>query len=100
MCVGVEYPTIRFFAKSSGTNLLSSLRVDVTVETWLGATVTLPIAVVTPSGSWRVTPPYLVAGNLLPLLPGDRTPVRYTFTPQGSGTWQVDDVFVDPYRGG
>lgn len=100
MCVGIEYPTIRFFARSSNAGLLSSLRVDVTVETWLGATVTLPIATVLPTGGrWSVTPPYLIVASLLPLLPGDLTPIRLTFTPQGSGTWQVDDVFVDPYRG-
>lgn len=99
-CVGIEYPTIRFFARSQGTGLLSSLRVDVTFETSLGLTATLPIGLVTPSSSWHVTPAYLVVANLLPLLPGDLTPVRFTFTPQGSGTWSVDDVFVDPYRGG
>jgi hypothetical protein len=26
--------------------------------------------------------------------------VAFRFTPQGSGTWQVDDVFVDPARNG
>lgn len=100
MCVGVEYPTLRFFARSQNTGLLSSLRVDVTFETSLGLTATLPIGTVLPSGAWTVTPPYLVVANLLPLLPGDLTPIRFTFTPQGSGSWWVDDVFVDPYRGG
>lgn len=99
MCVGIEYPTIRFFARSTGAGLLSSLRVDVTFETSTGLTATLPIGAVTPSGSWQVTPPYVVVANLLPLLPGDLTPVRFTFTPQGAGSWSVDDVFVDPYSG-
>jgi hypothetical protein len=34
--------------------------------------------------------------NLLPLLPGEQTPVRFRFTPQGSANWQIDDVYVDP----
>ncbi len=99
MCVGIEYPTLRFFARSSGTNLLSSLRVDVITETSLGLTATLPIGVVLPGGQWKPTLPFLVVANLLPLLPGDLTPVRFVFTPQGAGSWSVDDVFVDPYRG-
>src|SRR4051794_25757286 len=85
MCVGVEYPTIRFFAKSAGTGLLSSLRVDATVETSLGLTLTVPVGFVAPGGSWHPTLPMVVVANLLPLLPGDLTPVRFSFTPQGSG---------------
>jgi hypothetical protein len=35
--------------------------------------------------------------NLLPLLPGDYTPVAFEFTPQGyGGNWRIDDVYVDP----
>jgi hypothetical protein len=97
-CVGVEYPTIRFFARSQGTGLLSALRVDVQTETVLGLTVTLPIGLVLPSGQWVATAPMVVVANLLPLLPGDLTPVRFRFTPMGQGTWSVDDVFVDPAR--
>ena len=33
----------------------------------------------------------------LPLLPGERTPVAFRFTPQGKGTWSIDDVYVDPH---
>ena len=35
--------------------------------------------------------------SLLPLLPGDRTPVAFQFTPL-LGDWQIDDVYVDPRR--
>jgi hypothetical protein len=37
--------------------------------------------------------------NLLPLLPGNYTPVEFRFTPQG-GSWQLDDVYVDPHHSG
>jgi hypothetical protein len=35
--------------------------------------------------------------NLLPLLPGQQTPVRFKFTAI-AGSWQIDDVYVDPYQ--
>lgn len=98
MCVGIEYPTIRFFTRSSGTTLLSSLAVDAQVETSLGLTTWVPVGVVPATSFWSPTLPYPVVANLLPLLPGERTPVRFRFTPVGTGTWSVDDVFVDPYR--
>jgi hypothetical protein len=39
-----------------------------------------------------------VLASLLPLLPGQRTPVRFRFTPVGGASWQIDDVYVDPWR--
>ena len=47
------------------------------------------------NGQWKPTPPMLIVANLLPLLPGDRTPVAFQFTPV-LGDWQIDDVYVDP----
>ena len=99
ICVGIEHPTIRFFARrTAGTGALpalNSLRVDVLVEDNLGVIRSLPIGVVGSSGSWQPTAPLLVTASLLPLLPGSHTPVAFRFTPQG-GNWQVDDVYVDP----
>jgi hypothetical protein len=37
-----------------------------------------------------------ILANLLPLLPGEHTPVAFRFTAVG-GDWSVDDVWVDPY---
>jgi hypothetical protein len=98
ICVGLEHPTLRFFTKKvSGLNLLSSMTVSVRTETALGAVLELPIGTVTPTGSWQPTLPMAVVANLLPLLPGDHTPVQFRFTAL-SGGWQIDDVYVDPYR--
>lgn len=96
ICVGLGHPTMRFFARSSGTNLFSSLRVDVLFQGVLGLR-TLPIGLVSPSSSWTPTAPFLVVANLLPLLPPNSTPVAFRLTPQGAGTWNVDDVYVDPW---
>ncbi len=48
--------------------------------------------------SWQPTLPTVVVANLLPLLPGEQTPVAFRFTPVGSATWTIDDIYVDPKR--
>lgn len=97
MCVGINEPTLRFFARSSGGNLLSKLLVDVQFEDALGNVLTLPIGT-HPRGPWSPTLTMPVVANLLPLLSGDKTPVRFRFTALGSADWQLDDVYVDPRR--
>jgi hypothetical protein len=95
-CVGLAEPTVRFFAKKN-RGLLSTLAVSVYVKTSLGLVVPVPVGVVLGNGQWKATSPMLIVANLLPLLPGDRTPVAFQFTPL-LGDWQIDDVYVDPWR--
>jgi hypothetical protein len=95
-CVGLAEPTVRFFAKKN-RGLLSTLAVSVYVKTSLGLVVPVPVGVVLGNGQWKATSPMLIVANLLPLLPGDRTPVAFQFTPL-LGDWQIDDVYVDPMR--
>jgi hypothetical protein len=95
-CVGLAEPTLRFFAKKN-SGLLSTLAVSVYVKTSLGLVVPVPVGVVLGNGQWKASPKMLIVANLLPLLPGDRTPVAFQFTPL-LGSWQIDDVYVDPYR--
>ena len=98
MCVGIEHPTIRLFARNTGSPL-SSLRVKVHYVDAMGETQSAPIGAVASNGQWQPTPPMAIGVNLLPLLPGEMTPVAFEFTPVGSGgEWQIDDVYVDPYR--
>ena len=82
-CVGLAEPTLRFFAKKNRAPLLgvSTLAVSVYVKTSLGLVVPVPVGVVLGNGQWKPTPPMLIVANLLPLLPGDRTPVAFQFTP-------------------
>ena len=95
ICVGLEHPTIRFFAKNNRA-LLSTMTVEVITETSLGLTVAVPVGTVLPSGQWKPSPQFLVVANLLPLLPGEHTPVQFRLTSVGLGTWSVDDFYVDP----
>jgi len=96
VCVGLDEPTLRFFTRKN-SGLLSTMAVTVSVQTSLGVWVTLPIGVDL-GGSWHPSLQMLVVGNLLPLLPGDRTAVKFTFAPLLGGSWQVDDVYVDPFH--
>ena len=97
-CVGLSKPSMRFFSRSANTGLLSSLRVDVLFETSLGLQLSLPIGTISPHASWAPSPKLLIVANLLPLLPGQQTPVAFRFVPQGTGSWWIDDVYVDPHR--
>ena len=95
ICVGLEHPSIRFFAKNDRA-LLSTMTVEVITETSLGLTVAVPIGTILPNGQWKPSPKLLVVANLLPLLPGEHTPVQFRVTSVGFGTWSVDDFYVDP----
>jgi hypothetical protein len=98
MCVGLAHPTIRMFTKvSGGVPLLSSLRIEALVEDNLGLIKSLPVLAVPLGSQWAPTLPGLLVANLLPLLPGDMTPIAFKITAVGPGTWSVDDVYVDPW---
>ena len=96
VCVGLEHPTLRFFAKRS-SGLLSTMNVEVLFETASGDVASLPIGTAAPTTSWQPTEPMAIVANLLPLLPGDHTPVQFRFTTE-TGRVQIDDTYVDPYR--
>jgi hypothetical protein len=102
-CVGLEHPSMRFFAHSSGGGLLgglSQLVVTARVETSLGLVLEVPVGTVsslTGNGTrWNRTPTQIVLASLLPLLPGEHTPIQFRFAAVGSSAWVIDDVFVDP----
>lgn len=102
MCVGIEHPTMRFFAHRSGGGLLaatSQLLVTARVETSLGLVLEVPVGTLTTltnGTKWNKTPTQIVLASLLPLLPGEHTPIQFRFTAVGTSAWVIDDVFVDP----
>lgn len=100
ICIDLNHPSMRFFTKrnTGGTLNLSQMLVEVLFESNLGIVNSLPIGVATASSNWQPTLPMPVLANLLPLLPGAGTPVRFRFTPLLGGDWSIDDVYVDPYQ--
>jgi len=101
ICIGTLTPTARFFVRNTGAPL-STLRVDVLYTTVLGPRGSALIGLLVGSGSWQPTLPLPVFANVLglPLLTGGTTNIALRFTAQGAGgSWQIDDVYVDPYKG-
>jgi hypothetical protein len=88
MCVGLEHPTLRFFAKGP---LLGTLKVDAVLDGHA-----LPVGVVVGGGRWAPSLPLPIVLNTLSLL--EQTDVSFRFTPLLGSSWSVDDVYVDPYR--
>jgi hypothetical protein len=97
-CVGLGHPTIRFFARNTGSPL-GALLVEAVVTTSVGLKLPLPIGLVLKGNQrWAPTPQMLMLANLLTLLPPHKTRVEFRFTAIGLGSeWRIDDVFVDPY---
>jgi hypothetical protein len=98
VCVGLDTPTMRFFARNAG-DPGGELDVDVRFETLLGLTLTLPIGSVDGDGAWAPSPTLPIVVNLLGVLGGSHTPVAFRFRADG-GDWLIDDVYVDPYGKG
>jgi hypothetical protein len=98
MCIGVEHPTLRFFARNTG-DPTSLLTVSVVFRDPLGVRRTLPVGVVTARSSWAPTPVVPVVVNQLSLLGDQQVAFRFTAA-DGRGEWTIDDVYVDPYKKG
>lgn len=91
VCVTVAHPTIRFFARNDGTPL--SLLVVTAHFSVLGIPLSLPVGVVAGGEAWAPSPILLIVGNLL------SDEVSFSFQAV-TGSWQVDDLYVDPYSKG
>ena len=94
ICVGLDHPTLRLFARRAA-GLGTAVNVDVLFEDALGNVQSLQIGAIAGSLGWQPTAPMAIGANLLALLPGELTPVRFRLTPTG-GDWRIDDVYVDP----
>ena len=96
ICVGLDKPTVRFFARRPNFALLPLLTVEGVFTTKTGATASLPMVGVPLAGnSWSLQLPFITTGALLEL--GDTTMMRFRIRAV-SGEWQVDDFYVDPLR--
>ena len=97
-CVNAGAPTFRFFARSTG-GLLPLLRADLLYRDGALRIVPVPVGIVPAGGGWQPTLPMLTASAVGAALAGGEAPLAIRFTAV-SGSWQIDDVFVDPYSRG
>ena len=93
-CVNAAYPTMRFFAHTGG---LSSVVVTLVYKDPLLGLVPLPAGAVALNGEWSPSLPMLTLAAVPGLLTGGTAQVAIRFTAL-TGTTQVDDVFIDPFR--
>jgi len=100
-CVDVDEPTMRFFARNTGSPL-SLLAVEARIRTMAAGVTTettLPLgAVLGTQQTWQPSLPVLFELSANQVLGGTST-VDFRFTALGlGGKWQVDDVYVDPFK--
>jgi hypothetical protein len=88
ICVTEDDPTMRFFARGSG-----SLQVEVLYTDGDGNEQAVPIGAVAGSSEWAPSEPLAIGVNTYEMT------VAFRFTAV-DGDWAIDDVFVDPYRKG
>jgi hypothetical protein len=96
MCIGIEHPTLRLFARNTGAPL-STLTVSVVFSDLFGVTRSLPIGVIGAGDAWSPTPVMPILVNLLALTGDQQVAFRFT-APRDRGEWAIDDVYVDPYK--
>ena len=103
MCMGLVLPIVRYF--STGGNLLSSLRVEAVYTDPRGRQRSIDLLPGgLPTRSWAPSLPALQLMGLLNVLTLDglTSEIALRFTPKGtlfgSGTWRVDDIYVDPWK--
>jgi hypothetical protein len=96
ICVTLDDPTMRFFARSTG-GPTGALAVDVLYTDTDGAPQELRIGTVNADEAedWTAVAPLAIVANTTEM------DVQFRFTALGAGSeWMVDDVYVDPYKKG
>jgi hypothetical protein len=98
ICVGLLHPTLRTFARSTGGGLLGlgTLLVEARL-TAAGVTLTLPVGTIVAGSGFQPTLSLPLLANLTSPLAGGTGSVQLHFVALGTG-FQVDDVYVDPFK--
>jgi hypothetical protein len=99
VCIDPTRETFRFFARNNSTSTSAKLKVEILYPTKSGTWKVILGGILDTAKvqGWQVSPVYSNSSNLALLSGMANPPVRYRFTADGGG-WQVDDVYVDPYR--
>jgi hypothetical protein len=99
VCTSVYHPTLRFFARNTGS-ASSQLNVYAVYPTLLFGIQTSKVGEITGSSSWQPSNEMrLLWGNLNATLSLDETAIAFRFVPaDNTGNWSIDDVYLDPFH--
>jgi hypothetical protein len=97
-CVDDTMSSLRFFAQQAGGG--TDLRVKALVQNADGSVTAVPVADLADGSmpAWAPTDPLGGSGHL-PAGTSVMVALRFR-APVSSGSWQIDDIYVDPYRSG
>jgi hypothetical protein len=103
ICVNVSHPTVRFFLKSTGSEK-SRLEIELYYQDLSGHTKKLKIAKLRGGRNWSpstIVPIYM--NMIAAATPDGVTAVAFKFKAKDvksdEGGWNIDDLYVDPFRG-
>jgi hypothetical protein len=104
LCITADRPTIRFFARNDAGAADSRLEVSVIYQGADGKVKRLKVARLRAGASWQPAIAIPLYVNALAAFARDGTaPVVIQFHATGvktkRGRWQVDDLYVDPFKG-
>jgi hypothetical protein len=97
-CISSEYPTFRFFAHQPGGASSSPLSVSLRWLNVLGVVVDTGAGSLNNDGAWAPSPPMRLGSSVPLWMPGSTLQVQLVFHAGAGGSYQVDDVYLDPYR--
>jgi len=94
MCIGVEHRTMRFFGTSTRSGALT---VEALYAKRDGEQKSITLGTMRGGGAWA--PSHVLPMRVNDLAGEDNAmSVALRFTPRGNATWQIDDVYIDPFR--
>ena len=99
ICVTVHIPTLRLFLRNTGSSA-STLKVEVLYTDTYGMARQKTVAYLSAGSSWAPSTTVAFLNYIAPLVNGQgQTWVGFRFTATGSsGSWQLDDLYVDPHK--
>jgi hypothetical protein len=97
-CVDDTMSGLRFFAQQAGAG--TDLRVKALIQNEDGSVTAVPVADLADGSmpAWAPTDPLGGSGHL-PVGSSLMVALRFR-APVSAGSWQIDDIYVDPYRSG
>lgn len=103
VCITKDDPSVRFVARATGS-VYNSLNVSATIRSSAGTVQSVYLGQLSAGsfGSWTPSSIYSYSVNLnMPgMIVNGVAEVSFTFSSQGSsGSWQIDDVYIDPFKG-